>query len=131
ERMVRPGSGPFVAPRRVAARDSAGRSWQAVARGDRVVDDGHVTPLLARAPEGVVQLTGGYLPPGLRPDRQLAAAAMRALRRPEGRGMPPLSGGEAVRRGGALPARGAVAAGGAASRGGGAAGRRRACRAPA
>src|SRR5690606_28277896 len=109
--IVRPGSGAFVAPRRVASRDSADLSWQAVALGDRVVDDGHVTPLLARAPEGVVQLTGGYLPPGLRPDRQLAAAATRALRRPEVWGMPPLSGVEALRRWFALQAGGDVTAG--------------------
>lgn len=109
--IVRPGSGAFVAPRRVASRDSADLSWQAVALGDRVVDDGHVTALLARAPEGVVQLTGGYLPPGLRPDRQLAAAATRALRRPEVWGMPPLSGVEALRRWFALQAGGDVTAG--------------------
>ncbi|MDA0644326.1 MULTISPECIES: PLP-dependent aminotransferase family protein [Nonomuraea] len=96
--ITKPGSGAFVAPRREPVRDAADLSWQTVALGDRVVDDDPMTALLARAPEGVVPLTGGYLPPGLRPDKQLAAAATRAMRRPGVWGMPPLNGVDELRR---------------------------------
>ena len=109
--ITKPGSGAFVAPRRPPLRDAADFSWQTVALGDRVVDDAPMTALLARAPEGVVPLIGGYLPPGLRPDRQLAAAAARAMRRPGVWGMPPLHGVDELRRWFALQAGGDVTAG--------------------
>ncbi|QYC39631.1 putative HTH-type transcriptional regulator YdcR [Nonomuraea coxensis DSM 45129] len=98
--VTRPGSGAFVThPQRTdAGRESADLSWQTVALGDRVVDAGPVAALLAEAPEGVVPLTGGYLPPGLRPDRQLAAAATRAVRRPDAWAKPPLAGLAELRR---------------------------------
>ncbi|MGW5160364.1 GntR family transcriptional regulator, partial [Nonomuraea wenchangensis] len=68
--VTKPGSGAFVThPQKPAGgRESADLSWQTVALGDRVVDEGPVAALLAEAPDGVVPLTGGYLPPGLRPD---------------------------------------------------------------
>ncbi|MFG1943498.1 PLP-dependent aminotransferase family protein [Nonomuraea sp. NPDC048826] len=109
--VTKPGSGAFVAPRREPVRDAADLSWQTVALGDRVVDDDPIAALLVRAPEGVVPLTGGYLPPGLRPDRQLTAAATRALRRPDAWAMPPLSGVAELRRWFALQAGGDVTAG--------------------
>ncbi|MEU8324862.1 PLP-dependent aminotransferase family protein [Nonomuraea sp. NPDC048881] len=91
--VSRPGSGAFVAPRQVVrGQDPLDLSWQTVALGDRVVDDGSVAALLAQPPEEVVPLTGGYLNPGLRPDRQLAAAAARAVRRPDVWATPPLNG---------------------------------------
>ncbi|MFB4282096.1 MULTISPECIES: aminotransferase-like domain-containing protein [unclassified Nonomuraea] len=96
--VTRPGSGAFVAQRVSRAQDAADLSWQTVALGDRVVDDGPVSMLLGAAPEGVVPLTGGYLRPGLRPDRQLAAAAARAVRRPDAWAMPPLTGLLELRR---------------------------------
>lgn len=90
--MSRPGSGAFVAQQVGRGHDAADLSWQTVALGDRVVDDGPVAALLAAPPEEVVPLTGGYLHPGLRPDRQLAAAAARAVRRPDAWAMPPPNG---------------------------------------
>ncbi|MFI7451169.1 PLP-dependent aminotransferase family protein [Nonomuraea sp. NPDC049714] len=90
--ITRPGSGAFVAARREWAPDAADFSWQTVALGDRVIDEEPVAALLRVAPEGAVPLTGGYLPAGLRPDRQLAAAATRAVRRPDAWAMPPLNG---------------------------------------
>lgn len=98
--VARPGSGVFVTGRRPSDRSdtAADLSWQTVALGDRVVDDDPVATLLQPAPEGVVPLTGGYLRAGLRPDRQLAAAATRAVRRPEAWAMPPLTGLPELRR---------------------------------
>jgi DNA-binding transcriptional MocR family regulator len=109
--VTRPGSGAFVAhaPRRSA--DPPDFSWQTVALGDRVVDETTVTTLLSPPPEGVIPLTGGYLPSGLRPDKQLAAAAGRAVRRPGAWAMPPLTGLAELRRWFATQAGGDVTAG--------------------
>ncbi|SEF62897.1 DNA-binding transcriptional regulator, MocR family, contains an aminotransferase domain [Nonomuraea solani] len=108
--VTRPGSGAFVAPQPHDAQDAADLSWQTVALGDRVVDDGPVSVLLERAADGVVPLTGGYLRPGLRPDKQLAAAAARAVRRPDAWAMPPLTGLLELRRWFATQAGGDVTA---------------------
>jgi len=108
--ITRPGSGAFVAPRREQAPDSADFSWQTVALGDRVVAEEPVAALLMAPPEGMVPLTGGYLHPGLRPDRQLAAAAARAVRRPDAWAMPPLPGLGELRRWFATQAGGGVTA---------------------
>ncbi|MFG1702296.1 PLP-dependent aminotransferase family protein [Nonomuraea sp. M3C6] len=96
--VTKPGSGAFVAHRVSRAKDAADVSWQTVALGDRVVDDGPVAALLGAASDGVVPLTGGYLRPGLRPDKQLAAAAARAVRRADAWAMPPLTGLVELRR---------------------------------
>ncbi|MEW9547854.1 PLP-dependent aminotransferase family protein [Nonomuraea sp. NPDC050783] len=98
--VTKPGSGAFVArhQRPVTGREAADLSWQTVALGDRVVDEGPVAALLAGAPDGAVPLTGGYLHPGLRPDRHLAAAAARAVRRPGAWDKPPLTGLSELRR---------------------------------
>ncbi|MEV0202412.1 winged helix-turn-helix domain-containing protein, partial [Nonomuraea sp. NPDC050691] len=86
--VTRPGSGAFVAHRTERPASAPDLSWQTVALGDRVVDESAVVALLSAPPEGVVPLTGGYPHPGLRPDRQLAAAASRAVRRPDAWAMP-------------------------------------------
>ncbi|MEV1175366.1 PLP-dependent aminotransferase family protein, partial [Nonomuraea sp. NPDC049784] len=96
--VAKPGSGVFVTPQVTGGRDAADLSWQTVALGDRVVDGDSVATLLAGAAEGVVPLTGGYLRAGLRPDKQLAAAAARAVRRPDAWAMPPLAGLLELRR---------------------------------
>ncbi|QFY07080.1 aminotransferase class I/II-fold pyridoxal phosphate-dependent enzyme [Nonomuraea phyllanthi] len=96
--VAKPGSGVFVAPRVEEGEDAPDLSWQTVALGDRVVDGDAVASLLAVAPDGVVPLTGGYLRAGLRPDRQLAAAAARAVRRPDAWAMPPVAGLLELRR---------------------------------
>ncbi|PZG03590.1 PLP-dependent aminotransferase family protein [Nonomuraea aridisoli] len=108
--VARPGSGVFVTRRQPSDRGGADLSWQTVALGDRVVDDEPVATLLQTAPDGVVPLTGGYLRPGLRPDRQLAAAAARAVRRPGAWAMPPLAGLPELRRWFAAQAGGDVTA---------------------
>ncbi|MFF0249401.1 aminotransferase-like domain-containing protein [Streptosporangium sandarakinum] len=90
--VVRPGSGTYVAPAAPRPDDAADLSWQTVALGDRVVDDAGVSGLLTPAPEGVVPLTGGYLPEALRPERALSAAVSRAARRPGVWDTPPLNG---------------------------------------
>ncbi|WP_182886315.1 PLP-dependent aminotransferase family protein [Microbispora sp. H10885] len=96
--VTRPGAGVFVAPARHPVAEAPDSSWQTVALGDRVVDDSAVAGLLAQPAEGVVPLTGGYLNPGLRPARALAAAAARAVRRPETWAMPPVNGLPELRR---------------------------------
>lgn len=109
--VAKPGSGVFVAQRvGRAAQDAVDLSWQTVALGDRVVDEGPISVLLGTAAEGVVPLTGGYLRAGLRPDKQLAAAAVRAVRRGEVWGMPPLAGLVELRRWFAVQAGGDVTA---------------------
>ncbi|WP_211370392.1 PLP-dependent aminotransferase family protein [Nonomuraea turkmeniaca] len=98
--VTKPGSGAFVTQQHqiTTGQDTADLSWQTVTLGDRVVDDGPVAALLASAPEGMVPLTGGYLHPGLRPDKQLGAAAARAVRRPDAWAKPPLTGLPELRR---------------------------------
>ncbi|RJL26558.1 PLP-dependent aminotransferase family protein [Bailinhaonella thermotolerans] len=96
--VTRPGSGTFVAARPEPPAEPPDLSWQSVALGDRAVDDQVVSTLLTAPPEGVIPLTGGYLPPGLRPDQALSAAAARAVRRPDAWSTPPLGGLEELRR---------------------------------
>ncbi|MEU7892952.1 PLP-dependent aminotransferase family protein [Nonomuraea sp. NPDC049152] len=90
--ITRPGSGAFVAPRPAPLREVSDLSWQTVALGDRVIDDSGVTALLTPPPEDVIPLTGGYLNAAMRPDRQLSAAASRAVKRVDAWAMPPLTG---------------------------------------
>ncbi|TQS29873.1 PLP-dependent aminotransferase family protein [Microbispora sp. KK1-11] len=106
--VTRPGAGVFVAPARRPVAEAPDLSWQTVALGDRVVDDSATASLLAQPPDGVVPLTGGYLNPDLRPVKALAAAAARAVRRPEAWSMPPLNGLPELRRWFATEAGGAV-----------------------
>ncbi|WP_344581940.1 PLP-dependent aminotransferase family protein [Nonomuraea roseoviolacea] len=108
--VTRPGSGAFVAHRTERPAAAPDLSWQTVALGDRVVDASSVVSLLSPPPEGMVPLTGGYPHPGLRPDRQLAAAATRAVRRPDAWAMPPLNGLAELRRWFAAEAGGDVTA---------------------
>ncbi|WP_214106393.1 aminotransferase-like domain-containing protein [Acrocarpospora catenulata] len=96
--ITRPGAGAFVTAVRRPSGDQVDSSWQTVALGDRVVDDSAVASLLSQPAEGVIPLTGGYLNPALRPDRELSAAAIRAMRRPDAWGLPPLSGIPELRR---------------------------------
>lgn len=96
--ITRPGTGAFVAPARPPLRETADLSWQTVALGDRVVDDSDITSLLAEPADEVISLCSGYLNPALRPTKALAAAAARAVRRPDAWGKPPVSGLSALRR---------------------------------
>ncbi|MFD1938989.1 PLP-dependent aminotransferase family protein [Nonomuraea mangrovi] len=90
--ITKPGSGAFVAPRPTPLREVPDLSWQTVALGDRVIDDSGVTALLTAPPEDVIPLTGGYLNAAMRPDRQLSAAASRAVKRLDAWAAPPLTG---------------------------------------
>ncbi|MFI6484127.1 PLP-dependent aminotransferase family protein [Nonomuraea sp. NPDC050663] len=96
--VTRPGSGAYVAHPVTRTTESADLSWQTVALGDRVVDESGVAALLTPPPEGVIPLTGGYLNPRVRPDKHLAQAAARAVRRPDAWAMPPLNGLAELRR---------------------------------
>ncbi|MEV6155931.1 PLP-dependent aminotransferase family protein [Nonomuraea sp. NPDC052129] len=108
--VTKPGIGAFIAQLPARPNEPPDFSWQTVALGDRVVDESPVTALLTPPPEGVIPLTGGYLNPDLRPDKQLAAAAGRAVRRPGAWAMPPLSGLAELRRWFATQAGGDVTA---------------------
>ncbi|MFI6325918.1 PLP-dependent aminotransferase family protein [Nonomuraea sp. NPDC050556] len=108
--ITRPGSGAYVAHPPAHMMDTADLSWQTVALGDRVVDDSAVAALLTPPPDGVIPLTGGYLNPAISPHKQLAAAASRAVRRPDAWTMPPLNGLAELRRWFAAEAGGDVTA---------------------
>ncbi|WP_066364998.1 PLP-dependent aminotransferase family protein [Herbidospora mongoliensis] len=88
--VTRPGAGAFVAspPRR----HETDPSWQTVALSDRVIDEAPLTSILQQPADGVIPLTGGYLNPVLRPTKELSAAAIRAVKRPDAWSMPPRSG---------------------------------------
>ncbi|MEW2223199.1 PLP-dependent aminotransferase family protein [Streptomyces sp. NPDC006990] len=106
--VTRPGVGAFRAPSRRpdgALLQRGDTSWQEVAlsadaSGDQVprsVDAAGVTTTLDVPPPGVLELNGGYLPPGLQPTQALAAALARAGRRPGAWLRPPLEGLEELR----------------------------------
>ncbi|MFG2588722.1 PLP-dependent aminotransferase family protein [Streptomyces sp. NPDC048438] len=98
--VTRPGSGAFLAEARTAAPAPGDTSWQEVSlSGDsgpevvpRTVDASGVLVTLAAPPPGVIEFNGGYLHPGLQPERALAAALARAGRRPGAWGRPPTDG---------------------------------------
>ncbi|WP_326691874.1 MULTISPECIES: PLP-dependent aminotransferase family protein [unclassified Streptomyces] len=101
--VTRPGSGAFRAEAPGAPDPLAGAgdtSWQEIALSadpsadqvPRSVDATGVTATLDAPPPGVVELNGGYLPPGLQPERALSAALARAGRRPGAWGRPPMEG---------------------------------------
>ncbi|MFE3514480.1 PLP-dependent aminotransferase family protein [Streptomyces sp. NPDC059166] len=98
--VTRPGSGAFRAEVRRAAPVAGDTSWQEVSlSGDsgpevvpRTVDASGVLVTLDAPPAGVIEFNGGYLHPGLQPERALAAALARAGRRPGAWGRPPTDG---------------------------------------
>ncbi|MBK3595549.1 MULTISPECIES: aminotransferase-like domain-containing protein [Streptomyces] len=103
--VTRPGSGAFRAESRAGVPEPGDTSWQEVSlSGDggpevvpRTVDASGVLVTLAAPPAGVVELNGGYLHPGLQPERALAAALARAGRRPGAWGRPPTDGLDELR----------------------------------
>ncbi|MFI8852802.1 PLP-dependent aminotransferase family protein [Streptomyces sp. 891-h] len=105
--VTRPGVGAFRAeprPAPGALQQQGDVSWQEVtlsaeASADQVprsVDASGLTTTL-ETPPGVLDLGGGYLPPGLQPEKALAAALARAGRRPGAWRRPPLEGMEELR----------------------------------
>jgi DNA-binding transcriptional MocR family regulator len=103
--VTRPGAGAFRAEPRTAPAVKGDTSWQEVALSadasadqvPRSVDAGGVLATLAVPPSGVVELSGGYLPANLRPERALSAALARAGRRPGAWSRPPVEGVEELR----------------------------------
>jgi DNA-binding transcriptional MocR family regulator len=80
---IRPGAGSFVnPPSKVAAGEFRDTRWQAVPLADRTVDSSNLEFLLRPPPDGMLSLAGGYPHPSLIATRMLAAAAVRAARRP-------------------------------------------------
>ncbi|MDX3325160.1 MULTISPECIES: PLP-dependent aminotransferase family protein [unclassified Streptomyces] len=98
--VTRPGSGAFRAETRTLAPAPGDTSWQEVSLSGsggpevvpRTVDASGVLVTLAEPPSGVIEFNGGYLHPGLQPERALAAALARAGRRPGAWGRPPTCG---------------------------------------
>ncbi|MFD5872296.1 PLP-dependent aminotransferase family protein [Streptomyces sp. NPDC060322] len=98
--VTRPGSGAFRAETRGAVPAPGDTSWQEVSLSGgggpevvpRTVDASGVLVTLAAPPPGVIEFNGGYLHPGLQPERALAAALARAGRRPGAWGRPPTDG---------------------------------------
>jgi DNA-binding transcriptional MocR family regulator len=106
--VTRPGSGAYRTEPHAAGPPPPGRgdtSWQEVtlsaeASGElvpRSVDASAVLTTLAAPPPGVIELSGGYLAPALRPERALAAALARAGRRPGAWERPPMEGIDELR----------------------------------
>nr|CEL16825.1 Transcriptional regulator, GntR family domain / Aspartate aminotransferase [Kibdelosporangium sp. MJ126-NF4]CTQ91947.1 Transcriptional regulator, GntR family domain / Aspartate aminotransferase (EC 2.6.1.1) [Kibdelosporangium sp. MJ126-NF4] len=93
---VRPGRGSFVAARPAPAR-VPDLSWQSVALGPARPGEDLVASLIAVPRPEVIQLTSGYLDPGLQPVEALGAALSRAARRPAAWGRMPLEGREELR----------------------------------
>jgi DNA-binding transcriptional MocR family regulator len=92
----RPGRGTFVADR-PAAQAPPDLSWQAVALGERSVDDSTLQELLALPPPGAIPLSSGYLAPELQPIAAVGAALARAARRPGAWERGPVEGREQLR----------------------------------
>jgi DNA-binding transcriptional MocR family regulator len=92
----RPGRGTFVAAP-PAARAAPDLSWQAVALGERAVDDSTLQELLALPPAGAIPLSSGYLAPELQPIAAVGAALARAARRPGAWERGPVEGREELR----------------------------------
>ncbi|RAJ60665.1 DNA-binding transcriptional MocR family regulator [Streptomyces sp. Amel2xB2] len=103
--VTRPGAGVFRADRRGAAPEQGDTSWQEVALSaeaaadqvQRSVDASGVLATLSVPPPGVIEMSGGYLPSHLRPEKALSAALARAGRRPGAWERPPLEGVEELR----------------------------------
>jgi DNA-binding transcriptional MocR family regulator len=77
----RPGRGTFVAAR-PDAQPPPDLSWQAVALGERAVDEAPLQELLAVPPADAIPLSSGYLQTDLQPLAVVGAALARAARRP-------------------------------------------------
>jgi DNA-binding transcriptional MocR family regulator len=103
--VTRPGAGVFRAEPRTSLPAKGDTSWQEVALSadasadqvPRSVDAEGVLATLAPPRPGVIELSGGYLPANLRPERALSAALARAGRRPGAWDRPPVEGVEELR----------------------------------
>jgi DNA-binding transcriptional MocR family regulator len=105
----RPGRGTFVAAT-PAAPVPPDLSWQAVALGERAVDDSTLQELLALPAPGAIPLSSGYLAPDLQPIAAIGAALARAARRQGAWERGPVEGREELRAWFALESGGALRA---------------------
>jgi DNA-binding transcriptional MocR family regulator len=92
----RPGRGTFVADRPDAP-PAPDLSWQAVALGERAVDEAPLQELLAVPPADAIPLSSGYLQTELQPLAVLGAALARAARRPGAWERGPVEGRDELR----------------------------------
>jgi DNA-binding transcriptional MocR family regulator len=88
--VTRPGAGTYVAARRTARVGDT--DWQQVALGASPVALTGVEMVLGRPSAAGFELGTGYLDASLRSDTRLAAAAARAVRRPDAWAAPPAQG---------------------------------------
>lgn len=79
----RPGRGTFVAERATTPAAAPDLAWQALALGDRAVDEAPLHELMALPRDGAIPLSSGYLEFALRPHAAVGAALARAARRPD------------------------------------------------
>ncbi|HKE80211.1 MAG TPA: PLP-dependent aminotransferase family protein [Solirubrobacteraceae bacterium] len=92
----RPGRGTFVADRPDAP-PAPDLSWQAVALGERAVDEAPLQELLAVPPADAIPLSSGYLQTELQPLAVIGAALARAARRPGAWERGPVEGRDELR----------------------------------
>ncbi|HEX7299825.1 MAG TPA: PLP-dependent aminotransferase family protein [Solirubrobacteraceae bacterium] len=107
----RPGRGTFVAERPGGSPPHApDLAWQAVALGERAVDEAPLQELMALPRDGAIPLSSGYLQFELRPQAGVAAALARAARRADAWERGPVEGREELRAWFARQAGGALSA---------------------
>jgi DNA-binding transcriptional MocR family regulator len=106
----RPGRGTFIAARVERTAAPPDLAWQAVALGDRAVDEAPLLELLAVPRGGAIPLSGGYLQLELRPQSAIEAALARAAHRAAAWERGPVEGREELRAWFAREAGGALTA---------------------
>jgi DNA-binding transcriptional MocR family regulator len=106
----RPGRGTFAAARTGEPPPAPDLAWQAVALGERAVDEAPLQELMALPREGAIPLSSGYLQFELRPQAAVAAALARAARRADAWERGPVEGREELRAWFAREAGGALRA---------------------
>lgn len=97
--VTRPGAGTYIAARaRGQARVTHDYSWQTIALGGHLIDDGGMRLLTDIPQPGLIPLASGYPHPVLMASRQLTVALNRVARRPGVWERPPAAGVVALRR---------------------------------
>jgi DNA-binding transcriptional MocR family regulator len=94
---ARPGHGTFLAPRPDDPPEAADFAWQGIALGAGRITADDVAALLAGAPTGAVNLSGGYPAENLQAVDLVSRALARAARRPGVWGRMPLEGIDGLR----------------------------------
>ena len=106
----RPGRGTFATTRTGGLAPAPDLSWQAVALGERAVDESALQELMALPRDGAIPLSSGYLQFELRPTAAVGAALARAARRADAWERGPVEGREELRAWFARQAGGALRA---------------------